>query len=91
MSTTRPDPAELFTASASCSRNRRFRSILARLASRDGMSTKHRKALARAATDNRIQIIDEDQFVCLLAGTVTSDAPVAHSDDDASHHRPAHA
>ena len=54
-----------------------------------GMSTKHRKALALAATDNRIQIIDEDQFVCLLAGTVTSDAAIAHSDDDASHHRPA--
>ncbi len=26
--------------------------------------------------------------MCLLAGTVTSDAPIAHSDDDASHHRP---
>ena len=52
------------------------------------LSTKHRKALALAATGNHIQIIDEDQFVCLLAGTVTSDAPIAHSDDDASHHRP---
>ena len=54
-----------------------------------GLSTKHRTALALAATGNRIRIIDEDQFVCLLAGTVTSDAPAAHSDDDASHHRPA--
>ena len=34
-----------------------------------GRSTKHRKALALLAVDDEIQIIDEDKFVCLLAGT----------------------
>ena len=38
-----------------------------------GRSSKHRKALALAADGHSIQIIDEDQFVCLLAGTVTDD------------------
>ena len=53
-----------------------------------GLSTKHRKALALAATGNHIQIIDEDQFVCLLAGTVTSDEPLPDRNNDATHHRP---
>ena len=34
-----------------------------------GRSGKHRKALALAAGGNSIEIIDEDQFICLLAGT----------------------
>ena len=34
-----------------------------------GRSTKHRKALALLAAGNDIQIIDEDKYVCLLAGT----------------------
>ena len=34
-----------------------------------GRSTKHRKALALLATGDDLQIIDEDKFVCLLAGT----------------------
>ena len=35
-----------------------------------GLSSKHRKALDFAAADSGIQIIDEDRFVCLLAGTL---------------------
>ena len=38
-----------------------------------GRSSKHRKALALAAEGSPIQIMDEDQFICLLAGTVTGD------------------
>ena len=38
-----------------------------------GLSSKHRKALGLVAEGIKIQIIDEDQFVCLLAGTVTRD------------------
>ena len=34
-----------------------------------GRSSKHRKALALDAEGSPIQIIDEDQFICLLAGT----------------------
>ena len=34
-----------------------------------GRSTKHRKALTLLAAGDDIQIIDEDKFVCLLAGT----------------------
>ena len=34
-----------------------------------GRSSKHRKALALAAGGTPMQIIDEDQFICLLAGT----------------------
>ena len=37
-----------------------------------GKSTKHRKALALAAEGHSINIIDEDQFFCLIAGTATS-------------------
>lgn len=33
-----------------------------------GLSSKHRKALALVAEGSRIQIIDEEQFFCLLAG-----------------------
>ena len=39
-----------------------------------GLSSKHRKALGLAAEGSQIQVIDEDQFVCLLAGTVTRDS-----------------
>ena len=35
-----------------------------------GLSSKHRKALDFAAAGSGIQIIDEDRFVCLLAGTL---------------------
>jgi len=35
-------------------------------------STKHPKALALAADGASVQIIDEDQFVCLLAGVATT-------------------
>lgn len=35
-------------------------------------STKHAKALALAAEGASVQIIDEDQFVCLLAGIATT-------------------
>ena len=38
-----------------------------------GLSSKHRRALGLVAEGSEIQIIDEDQFVCLLAGTVTRD------------------
>ncbi|MCY3850538.1 MAG: exonuclease domain-containing protein [Acidimicrobiaceae bacterium] len=38
-----------------------------------GLSSKHRRALGFVAEGGKIQIIDEDQFVCLLAGTVTRD------------------
>lgn len=38
-----------------------------------GLSSKHRRALGLAAEGSKIQVIDEDQFVCLLAGTVTRD------------------
>ncbi len=34
-----------------------------------GRSSKHRKAFALAAEGSPIEIIDEDQFICLLAGT----------------------
>ena len=34
-----------------------------------GRSSKHRKALALAAEGRPIEVIDEDQFICLLAGT----------------------
>ena len=33
-----------------------------------GMSNKHRKALALVGEGSDIQIIDEEQFFCLLAG-----------------------
>ena len=36
---------------------------------KSGRSSKHRKALALAAEGNPIEVIDEDQFICLLAGT----------------------
>ncbi|MDE0667868.1 MAG: exonuclease domain-containing protein [bacterium] len=38
-----------------------------------GLSSKHRKALGLIADGREIRIIDEDQFICLLAGTVTRD------------------
>ena len=38
-----------------------------------GLSSKHRRALGLAAEGSEIKIVDEDQFVCLLAGTVTRD------------------
>lgn len=38
-----------------------------------GLSSKHRKAFDLVAEGGKIQVIDEDQFVCLLAGTVTRD------------------
>lgn len=38
-----------------------------------GLSSKHRKALGLVAEGSNLQVIDEDQFVCLLAGTVTRD------------------
>lgn len=37
------------------------------------LSSKHRRALGLVAEGSEIQIIDEDQFICLLAGTVTRD------------------
>ena len=40
-----------------------------------GLSSKHRKALDLIAEGSQIQVIDEDQFVCLLAGTITRDSP----------------
>ncbi len=40
-----------------------------------GLSSKHRKALDLVTGGSQIQIIDEDQFVCLLAGTITHDSP----------------
>ena len=40
-----------------------------------GQSTKHRKALALAAEGHSIEVIDEDQFFCLIAGTATSKSP----------------
>ena len=46
-----------------------------------GRSSKHRKALALGASGSNIRIIDEDQFVCLLAGTVTSDTPTTLADN----------
>ncbi len=39
----------------------------------EGLRSKHRNALGLVAEGSRIQIIDEDQFICLLAGTVTRD------------------
>ena len=39
-----------------------------------GLSRNHCRALGLVAEGSEIQIIDEDQFVCLLAGTVVSDA-----------------
>lgn len=39
-----------------------------------GRSGKHRKALALAAEGNPVEIIDEDQFVCLLADVRSSTA-----------------
>lgn len=33
-----------------------------------GRSSKHRRALALAAEGSPVEIIDEDQFICLLAG-----------------------
>ncbi len=38
-----------------------------------GLSSKHRKAVGLATEGSKIQIIDEDQFICLLAGTITRD------------------
>ena len=38
-----------------------------------GLSSKHRRALDLVDEGSEIRIIDEDQFVCLLAGTVTRD------------------
>lgn len=35
-----------------------------------GRSSKHRKALTLAAEGSPVEIIDEDQFVCLLAGII---------------------
>ena len=40
-----------------------------------GQSTKHRKALALAAEGHSIQIIDEDQFFCLIADTAIRESP----------------
>ena len=37
-----------------------------------GRSSKHRKALALAAEGSPVEIIDEEQFICLLAGVRTS-------------------
>ena len=50
-----------------------------------GRSTKHRKALTLLAAGDAIQIIDEDQFVCLLAGMVTRDSPSARLVGDSDH------
>ena len=36
------------------------------------MSTKHRKACDLAANGADIRIIDEDEFICLLAGDIYS-------------------
>ena len=47
-----------------------------------GLSGKHRRALGLVAEGSRIQIIDEDQFVCLLAGTATRDAPAPPVNDE---------
>ena len=41
-----------------------------RRVSESGRSSKHRKAVALAAVGSPVQIIDEDQFICLLADTV---------------------
>ena len=47
-----------------------------------GLSSKHRKVLDLVAEGNEIQIIDEDQFVCLLAGTAARDAPAPAVNDE---------
>ena len=41
-----------------------------RMVGESGLSSNHRKAIAIAATGGSIQIIDEDRFVCLVAGTL---------------------
>ena len=38
-----------------------------------GLSSKHRRARGLVAEGSEIRVIDEDQFICLLAGTVTRD------------------
>ena len=50
-----------------------------------GLSSKHSKALDLVAEGSQIQIIDEDQFVCLLAGTITRDSPDPSVEDEIRH------
>ena len=50
-----------------------------------GLSSKHSKALGLVAEGSQIQIIDEDQFICLLAGTITRDSPDPSVEDEIRH------
>ncbi len=50
-----------------------------------GLSSKHRKTLDLIAEGSQIQVIDEDQFVCLLAGTITRDSPDPTPEDQIRH------
>ena len=50
-----------------------------------GRSSKHRKALALAAEGNPVEIIDEDQFICLLANVrISTEHPRPASDSSAA-------
>ena len=50
-----------------------------------GLGSKHSTALDLVAEGSQIRIIDEDQFVCLLAGTITRDSPDQPVEDEIRH------